>query len=79
VRNRTFNSAIIHEAIKRSEDMINRRPKLEHPDKDGVPADVPLQAQNDPKFARQIMGFREWCETVYEPTPATSTRQETDR
>jgi len=62
--NSDFN--IIHEAVKRSLDTIKLRPKLKQPDKDGVPADIPLQAQHDPKFAKQIMGFREWCEKVYD-------------
>lgn len=54
--------------VRRALDNIKQRPKLNYPDKDGIPADVPLQAQHDPKFAKQIMGFREWCEKVWDKT-----------
>ena len=67
------------ELVRRAFNNIELRPKLKHPDKDGVPADIPLQAQHDPKFAKQIMGFREWCEKVYQPSRPANTRQETDR
>ena len=49
---------------------VNLKPKLKRPDKDAEPADVPHRPQDDPKFAKQIMGFKEWCEKVWDRRPS---------
>jgi len=54
------------QTASKSTAQVNLKPKLKRPDKDAEPADVPHQAQDDPKFAKQIMGFKEWCEKVWD-------------
>jgi len=58
---------------------VNLKPKLKRPDKDAEPANVPHQTQDDPKFAKQIMGFREWCEKVWDPKQKVRDQSSTTR
>ena len=64
---RPFSQARLHEAFKRSLMNIKLNPKLKKPSKDAVPPDEhSASVTNDPTFKKQIMGFREWCEKVYD-------------
>jgi hypothetical protein len=65
--------------LNKSTAQINLRPKLKRRDKNADSPDTQRQDHEDSKFARQIMGFREWCEKVYEPSRSASTGQETVR
>ena len=58
---------------------VNLKPKLKRPDKDAEPANVPHRPQDDPKFAKQIMGFREWCEKVWDPKQKVRDQSSTTR
>ena len=72
---RQFTQTRLHEALKRSLLNIKLNPKLKKPSKDALPPDeLPVSTTNDPAFKKQIMGFREWCEKVYEPSRSSSTR-----
>jgi hypothetical protein len=53
-------------------DNVKLRPKLKEPDRE-------VAVDEAPKPLKRMMGFREWCEKVYEPSKAASTRLETDR
>lgn len=60
-------STELKEAFKRSLMNIKLNPKLKKPAKDALPPDeLPVSTTNDPAFKKQIMGFREWCEKVYD-------------
>lgn len=64
---RHFTQTRLHEAFKRSLMNIKLNPKLKKPSKDALPPDeLPVLTTNDPAFKKQIMGFREWCEKVYD-------------
>ena len=69
----TFTQARLHEAFKRSLMNIKLNPKLKKPSKDALPPDeLSASVTNDPAFKKQIMGFREWCEKVWDkqhPSP----------
>ena len=63
----TFTQARLHEAFKRSLMNITLNPKLKAPSKDALPPDDhSASTTNDPEFKKQIMGFREWCDKVYD-------------
>lgn len=63
----TFTQARLHEAFKRSLMNIKLNPKLKKPSKDALPPDeLSASTTNDPEFKKQIMGFREWCEKVWD-------------
>ena len=67
MKNHIKNSPHIQEAFKRSLEHIKLRPKLKAPSKHALPPDEALVAPTeDPTFKKQIMGFREWCENVYD-------------
>lgn len=69
----TFTQARLHEAFKRSLMNIKLNPKLKKPSKDALPPDeLSTSTTNDPTFKKQIMGFREWCEKVYEPSRSSN-------
>ena len=71
----TLTQARLHEAFKRSLMNIKLNPKLKKPSKDALPPDeLPVSTTDDPAFKKQIMGFREWCEAVYEPSHSSNTR-----
>jgi hypothetical protein len=62
-----FSQARLHEAFKRSLMNIKLNPKLKAPSKDAIPPDeLSTSVTNDPTFKKQIMGFREWCEKVWD-------------
>ena len=62
-----FSQARLHEAFKRSLMNIKLNPKLKKPSKDALPPDeLSASTTNDPTFKKQLMGFREWCEKVYD-------------
>jgi hypothetical protein len=70
---RPFSQAKLHEAFKRSLMNIKLNPKLKAPSKDALPPDeLSASTTNDPEFKKQIMGFREWCEKVYEPSRSSN-------
>ena len=63
----TFTQARLHEAFKRSLMNIKLNPKLKKPSTDAVPPDeLSASTTNDPEFKKHIMGFREWCEKVWD-------------
>ena len=63
----SLSQARLHEAFKRSLMNIKLNPKLKTPSKDALPPDeLSASTTNDPTFKKQLMGFREWCEKVYD-------------
>ena len=66
MKNHIKKSPHIQEALKRSLEHIKLRPKLKAPSKHAIPPDDLPVATDDPAFRKQIMGFREWCEKVYD-------------
>ena len=55
------------DGVKCPVETIQLRPKLKRPSKDALPRDeLSTVPTNDPAFTKQIMGFREWCEKVYD-------------
>ena len=77
MKNHIKNSPHIQEAFKRSLERIKLRPKLKAPSKHALPPDeLPAATTDDPAFKKQIMGFREWCEKVYDRRDVADRRGE---
>ena len=67
MKQNSLSQARLHEALKRSLMNITLNPKLKAPSKDALPPDEhSASTTNDPEFKKQIMGFREWCEKVWD-------------
>ena len=67
MKQNSISQAKLHEAFKRSLMNIKLNPKLKKPSKDAVPPDeLSASITNDPTFKKQMMGFREWCEKVWD-------------
>jgi hypothetical protein len=76
MRSRTLSLTEVEQAVKRSLATIKLRPKLKDPSQDALPPDErAVTPTNDPAFKKQIMGFKEWCEKVYEPAHRRSGRE----
>ena len=65
--------------FRRAFSRIKLRPKLKKTDPHITPENAISQISEAPLLKRRQMGFKEWCEKVYEPSCAASTRQEIDR
>jgi hypothetical protein len=75
-------SPLIPAARRSLSNTVNVRPKLKKPEPEArFPVEGVTYQFNDeaqpPK--KRLMGFREWCEKVYEPSKAASTRPGTVR
>ena len=80
MKQNSLSQARLHEAFKRSLMNIKLNPKLKKPSKDAVPSDEnSASTTNDSTFKKQIMGFREWCEKVYDPQRNGSNQPSTTR
>ena len=78
MKQNSLSQARLHEAFKRSLMNIKLNPKLKKPSKDAVPPDEhSASVTNDPTFKKQLMGFREWCEKVWDPNQKVSDQSST--
>lgn len=59
-------------------DNVKLRPKLKKPDRELSAEEVAVNPQLSPKHKR-MMGFREWCEKVYDPQRNGSNQSSTTR
>ena len=60
-------------------DNVRLRPKLKKPDRELSAEEVAVNPQLAPKPLRRMMGFREWCEKVYDPQRNGSNQSSTTR
>lgn len=60
-------------------DNVKLRPKLKKPDRELSAEEVAASPQHAPQPLRRMMGFREWCEKVYEPQRNASNQPSTTR
>ena len=60
-------------------DNVKLRPKLKKPDRELSAEEVAADFQLAPRPLKRMMGFREWCEKVYDPQRNGSNQSSTAR